>query len=90
MDVDPIGRVAFDAAELMRDHPPVFRLESKRMLFERIPVPITGTVTVMIPVAPPLHNTSVVATVVVSMGPAGTFTVILFVMQPTASVTTIV
>ncbi len=46
MELEEIGRIRFDAAELMRDHPPRFMLEGKRRLYEAIAVPVGGTLTV--------------------------------------------
>lgn len=40
--IECIGRDEFDAAWLMREHPPRFALDRKRMLFERIAAPIEG------------------------------------------------
>jgi hypothetical protein len=46
MPVESIARLVFDARELVREYPPLFHHDHKRMLFERITVPITGTLEV--------------------------------------------
>jgi hypothetical protein len=46
MPIEETGRATFDAAKLVREHPPQFRLESKRRLYEGIPAPIGGALTV--------------------------------------------
>jgi hypothetical protein len=46
MQLTELGRARFDAAELIRDHPPRFTQDHKRRLYEAIPVPIGGTLTV--------------------------------------------
>jgi hypothetical protein len=41
--VEAIARVELVAADLIRNHPPAFSNPHKRMLFEKVPMPITGT-----------------------------------------------
>jgi hypothetical protein len=44
--IEAIARAEFDAAELVRLHPPRFTNPRKQMLFERIHVPVTGSLAV--------------------------------------------
>jgi hypothetical protein len=46
MTLQELGRATFDAADLMRDHPPRFVQDHKRRLYQSIPAPIGGTLSV--------------------------------------------
>jgi hypothetical protein len=46
MQPTELGRATFDAAELIRDHPPRFTQDHKQLLSEAIPMPIGGALTV--------------------------------------------
>lgn len=46
MSVTAVARASFDASNLVHEHPPVFHNDRKRMLYERISMPIGGTLQV--------------------------------------------